>query len=106
MPNYFDPRRFVGYPMVLKSMVESDASAMIYGLRAGRILWQVMSGQRQVYTWTLTSPYTVSAGVTSSDEQETLEGAKAAIREAFDVWLKWALSQEKPVVWCGYLNRP
>ncbi|WP_373504720.1 hypothetical protein [Aestuariivirga sp.] len=101
MPQYIDPRRFVGKPMLLKTVADGDSSVMIDGKRAGRILHQVRSGQRQIWFWTMTGPFVVSAGLESSGEVESLEEAKAAIRTAFDVWLKWALEEEKPVVWHG-----
>ena len=99
MPHYVDPKRFIDQPMVLKSSAAGEVSVMMNGLRAGRILLQRMPGLRMAYVWSLTSP--VMAGITSSGEQETLEQAKAEIRLAFHAWLKWALEQEKSIVWNG-----
>ena len=87
--------------MMLESVADGDSVMMIDGLRAGRITEQVVSEKPVTYIWTLTSPRTVLAGVASSGEEDTLDGAKAAMRKAFFMWLKWALKQEKRVVWYG-----
>lgn len=87
--------------MVLKSVVAGEASVMIDDLRAGRIFQEIRAGHRHVYFWTLSSPYTVTAAITASGEQDTLEDAKSALRGAFDAWLKWALEREWSVVWYG-----
>ncbi len=101
MPNYVDPKRFAGKPLTLRTVADADASVMIDGLRAGRIMEQVRAGQGRVFFWTLTAPYMNEVQAASSGEAESLEDAKAAIRKAFDAWLTWALSQEKPAVWHG-----
>ena len=101
MPNYVDPRRFIKKPVVLRSQLPGEAAVMIDGLKAGRILQQVRADMRLIYVWTLTGPYAIAAGLHSSGQARSLEEAKAAIRSAFDIWLNWALGQEKPVVWYG-----
>jgi hypothetical protein len=101
MAKHVDPRRFVGKHMALRSEAPGDASVMIDGLRAGRIMQQVRSGQRVIYFWTLTAPYTIAAGINAFGEEDTLDNARMAIRSAFDMWMIWALAQENPVVWYG-----
>jgi hypothetical protein len=101
MPHYVDPRRFLTKPLVLKAVADGEASVMIDGLRAGRILQQVHSDQRIIFVWSLTGPYRIAAGLTSAGEADTLEEAKAAVRKAFDAWLTWALAKDMPMAWHG-----
>lgn len=99
MHDSVDPRQFIGQQMTLSPIDDGDYSVMIAGLRAGRIMRTVRMGRRTVWFWTLTGPYLNSAGSTSSGEADSLLEAKAAFRQAFDRWLKWAVGKEKLAVW-------
>ena len=80
----------------------SLVSEYVFTAQARRTLARIVDGvadSAHARAWTLTGPYLNSAGSTSSGEADSLLEAKAAFRQAFDRWLKWAVGKEKLAVW-------
>lgn len=69
------------------------------GLRAGRIMRQPRSFGQTAWLWSVTGPALVQAGLNSSGESNTLDGARMAFRDAFDRWLDWALAADVAIHW-------
>lgn len=99
MQRYVTSQRFRDKALIPKATAPDDFTISIDGLTAGRIMRVPRSNQREVWFWTVTGPSMAQAGLPSSGEQETLEGAKAAFRAAFDRWLEWALNSRRPPIW-------
>ena len=59
-----DPRRFANEPFTLHPIAPADYRVMIACHTAGRIFRAMRGGMREVWLWTLTGPYCVSADTT------------------------------------------
>jgi len=59
-------------------------------LTVGRIMLVARSSGRVAWFWTITGPAAPEAGIGLVGEADDLDGAKAALRAAFDRLLHWA----------------
>ncbi len=85
-----DPARFHEKPLILRRLDGDDFSVRVDGLMLGRIMLKPISGGAAVWLWTITGPYMQPPLQPSSGDCETLEQAKAALRGAWDLWLRYA----------------
>jgi hypothetical protein len=59
-------------------------------LTVGRIMLVARASGRAAWFWTITGPAAPGAGVGLAGEADDLDGAKSALRSAFDRLLHWA----------------
>lgn len=95
---HLDPIAFDGARFSLKRIGDEDYEVLADGLATGRIMRRDLAGGRAVWFWTLTGPYIPQTLATTSGDAASLDEAKAAIKSAFDMWLRWAMGQGQ-VVW-------
>lgn len=95
-----DPASLLEHPLMLRTIGEGDFAIVVAGLPLGRIMRKPVSGGKEVWFWTLTGPYVPESLFPKDGDAPTLEGAKTAIKGAFERWLAWAQGQGE-VVWHG-----
>lgn len=101
MPLTIEPARFISQPLVTKAIAENDYSVLCDGLLAGRIMLRPVANGASHWFWTITGPSLVQANLSSSGQADSLDAARKAFRERFDLWLAWALAANVAVYWHG-----
>ena len=81
--------------LLARKTAENDFSIIVEAgehgrLTVGRIMLVARASGRVAWFWTITGPAEPDAGVALVGEAEDLDGAKAALRQAFDRLLHWA----------------
>jgi len=100
MPGAVDPAVLLDRPLMLGRIGVDDYAIRVAGLSLGRIMARPMAGGRVSWFWSLTGPYVPQTMGATSGDAESLDAAKAAIKSAFDTWLRWAQGKGE-AVWHG-----
>ncbi len=93
-----DPATLLEQPLMLRKIGDDDYGVAVAGLALGRIVKRDISAGREIWTWTLTGPYIPQSLHPTYGDVDSLDEAKAAIKAAFDLWLRWAKGKGE-VVW-------
>ena len=101
MQTLINPQRFAGSELALAPLARGQSAAMLAGFRIGRISHAVSRDGQTSWLWSLTGPHCAAAlgALLTCGETRSLGEAKIQLRQAFDVWLNWALAQNGPVYW-------
>lgn len=96
-----DARKLVNRPLTFRPFLGQDHIAEVNGLRVGWILLTSENSGKQEWWWSMTGPSGAMSRVQNAGKALTLEDAKRQLRNTYDAWLAWAISQAGPVTWFG-----
>jgi hypothetical protein len=83
----------------LKPIGEKNYQVDVRDLPVGQIIARRRSFGRVVWYWSLHGPHLPQGMAGAGSNAHTLQGAKAAVKSAFDVWLHAATGQRGDIPW-------
>jgi hypothetical protein len=83
----------------LKPVGESDFQVEVCDAPVGQIIRRKRSFGRVVWFWSLSGPHIPETMSAAGSNAQTFEGARQAVKRAFDDWLRLATGQPGNILW-------